>query len=76
MAFEESRYFDIRRWMTAETVMNQPRKGLSIVRVGDGFSYNEITALVTFFDKSKMYYYPIPYLEVKKNRNMVQNPGW
>ncbi|MEO6498596.1 MAG: RagB/SusD family nutrient uptake outer membrane protein [Mucilaginibacter sp.] len=76
MAFEESRFFDIRRWKIAEVVMNQPRTGLSIVPVGTTYEYNRITALQTTFDKNRMYYYPIPYLEVLKNPNMVQNPGW
>ncbi|OOQ56814.1 RagB/SusD family nutrient uptake outer membrane protein [Mucilaginibacter pedocola] len=74
--FEESRYFDIRRWKIAETVMNQPRTGLSIVKVGVILNYNPINVLTTKFDAPKMYLYPIPYDEVQKNPNMKQNPGW
>ncbi|RYY18425.1 MAG: RagB/SusD family nutrient uptake outer membrane protein, partial [Sphingobacteriaceae bacterium] len=76
LAFEESRYWDIRRWKTAETVMNQPRLGLSIIRTGTQLSYNTVTALVTKFSSPAMYLYPIPYNEVLKNPNMKQNPGW
>lgn len=76
LAFEESRYWDIRRWKIAETVMNQPRTGLSITPNGTGFLYNSINVLTTKFVSPKMYLYPIPYDEVLKNPNMKQNPGW
>ncbi|HEX3385195.1 MAG TPA: RagB/SusD family nutrient uptake outer membrane protein [Mucilaginibacter sp.] len=76
LAFEESRYWDIRRWKIAETIMNQPRKGVSITQNGIGFLYNDINVLTTKFVSPKMYLYPIPYDEVLKNPNMKQNPGW
>ncbi|AMR32255.1 hypothetical protein A0256_12910 [Mucilaginibacter sp. PAMC 26640] len=76
LGFEESRYWDIRRWKIAETVMNQPRLGVSIVKIGSGFNYNPLTALATQFVAPKMYLYPVPYDEVQKNPNMKQNPGW
>lgn len=76
LAFEESRYWDIRRWKIAEAVMNQPRTGLSITRIGSSLNYNPLTALATKFTSPKMYLYPIPYDEVQKNPNMKQNPGW
>jgi hypothetical protein len=74
-AFEEHRFFDIRRWKIAETVMDQPRTGISIVKNGGFFTYNPITILTTVF-AVKQYLYPIPYNEVAKNPNMKQNPGW
>jgi len=76
LAFEESRYWDIRRWKLAETTMNQQRTGVSIVKVGSTLNYNPINVLTTRFDAPKMYLYPIPYDEVQKNPNMKQNPGW
>ncbi|MBB5394097.1 RagB/SusD family nutrient uptake outer membrane protein [Mucilaginibacter sp. AK015] len=76
LAFEESRYWDIRRWKLAENTMNQPREGVSIVRVGNTLNYNPIDVLTTRFNAPKMYLYPIPYDEVQKNPNMKQNPGW
>ncbi|WPU96392.1 RagB/SusD family nutrient uptake outer membrane protein [Mucilaginibacter sabulilitoris] len=74
-AFEEHRFFDIRRWKIAEGVMNQPRTGVSIVKIGPTLTFNPITVLSTAFTK-KQYLYPIPYNEVAKNPNMKQNPGW
>jgi hypothetical protein len=76
LAFEESRYWDIRRWKLAENTMNQPRMGVSIAKVGTIFNYNPIDVLATKFITPRMYLYPIPYDEVQKNPNMKQNPGW
>jgi hypothetical protein len=76
MAFEEQRYFDIRRWKIASTVMNQPRLGTTIIQSGSSLTYNYGTALLTKFNAPQMYLYPIPYDEVVKNPQMKQNPGW
>jgi len=76
MAFEEQRFFDIRRWEIAPTVMNQPRMGVSITNSNGSLTYNYVPVLTTKFIAPKMYYYPIPYDEVLKNPNMKQNPGW
>lgn len=75
-AFEESRYFDIRRWKIAETVMNKSLTGVTVVKAGTGFNYNQVNVLTAKFFVPKMYLYPIPYDEVLKNQNMKQNPGW
>ncbi|MBL4677159.1 MAG: RagB/SusD family nutrient uptake outer membrane protein [Mucilaginibacter sp.] len=76
LAFEENRYWDIRRWKLAETTMNQPRTGLSIAKVGNTLNFNALDVLTTKFSAPKMYLYPIPYDEVQKNPNMKQTPGW
>ncbi|MFI2743667.1 RagB/SusD family nutrient uptake outer membrane protein [Zhouia sp. PK063] len=75
MAFEEQRYWDIRRWKIAEDVYSKPVNGLTIVRTGGTFSYNLVPVLNPSFEE-KQYLYPIPYSEVVKNDNMQQNPGW
>jgi len=79
MAFEEQRYFDIRRWGIAKTVMNQPLMGLSITNSNGNLTYNPIQVLVPKFIAPKMNVYPIPYDEVLKNPAIGQahqNPGW
>lgn len=75
LAFEEQRYWDIRRWRIAEQVANTPLHGMQIIRDGGTLTYNPITVFTPSFTK-KMYLYPIPYDEVVKNDHMVQNPGW
>ncbi|RFZ94897.1 RagB/SusD family nutrient uptake outer membrane protein [Mucilaginibacter conchicola] len=76
MAFEENRFFDIRRWKIAETVMNQPITGVTIANTAAGYTYTYGTVLTPKFDAPKMYLYPIPYDETLKNPNLKQNPGW
>ncbi len=75
MAFEEQRYWDLRRWKTAENIYNSPFNGLVITQSGPFFNYNIVPVLTPSFE-SKRYLYPIPYSEVINNVNMVQNPGW
>lgn len=80
LAFEEHRFWDLRRWKDAETVLNQPVKGMRITRDEAGnFTYTVFDADTRVFDP-KMYWYPIPRREILKYRNagktIVQNPGW
>ncbi|MCD7973149.1 MAG: RagB/SusD family nutrient uptake outer membrane protein [Candidatus Azobacteroides sp.] len=80
LAFEEHRYWDIRRWKLAEKIYEEPLKGLSIVKNGDRLVPTEINVQTWKDGKGKfqehMYLYPISYSECIKNRNMKQNPGW
>ena len=80
LAFEEHRFWDLRRWKDAETVLNQPVKGMRITKDDAGnFTYTVFEADTRVFD-AKMYWYPIPRKEILKYRNagktIVQNPGW
>ena len=77
MAFEEQRFWDIRRWKIAEQVLNSPLKGMNIVKNADGtFSYTVLDIAPAVFDASKNYLFPIPYSEIQTNPNMTQNPGY
>ena len=75
LAFEEHRYWDIRRWEIAEEVLNQPLRGVTIFSNSGRITYNEVSVLSPKFERRR-YLYPIPYAEVIKNRNMIQNPNW
>jgi len=75
MAFEEQRFWDIRRWRIAEELFKTPLKGMSIVKNFTSLTYTEIDVLTANFTE-KSYLFPIPYSEVIKNSNMVQNPKW
>ncbi|MGI6242229.1 MAG: RagB/SusD family nutrient uptake outer membrane protein [Prevotella sp.] len=75
LAFEEHRFYDIRRWRIAEEVFSKPIQGMHIT-VGNGQTiYTRENLMTTKFDP-KYYLYPIPYDEVIKNVNMKQNPNW
>lgn len=78
MAFEEQRFFDIRRWKIAAQVYNPaPLQGLDLqLSSGGQLFYNQVPVLTTVFHDPQMYLYPIPYSEVIKNSQMKQNPLW
>ena len=77
LAFEEHRFYDIRRWKIAEKVMNAPVEGMKITKRSDGtFQYEKINVQNSFFDASKMYWFPVPYSEITGNTGMTQNAGW
>ncbi|RPD41226.1 RagB/SusD family nutrient uptake outer membrane protein [Chitinophaga barathri] len=76
LAFEEHRFWDIRRWKIAQQVYGRALHGMSIIKEGPAFNYNVVEVFKPVFSAPKMYFYPIPYDEVVKNDNMRQNPGW
>ncbi|RBQ02423.1 RagB/SusD family nutrient uptake outer membrane protein [Pedobacter miscanthi] len=76
MAFEEQRFWDIRRWKIAENVLNGTLHGIKGTLNGTTVSYSIVTAAPTRFEAAKMYLYPIPFKEMASNSNMVQNPNW
>ena len=75
MAFEEQRYYDIRRWREAEKIFAEPLKGMNIIKGSNTTIYSVVDVLKVNWS-NKMYLYPIPYTEVNKNDHMAQNPNW
>lgn len=79
LAFEEQRFWDIRRWKTAAQVLNgQPLQGVTITQnAGGTLTYDYSRVVFTgVFDAAKMYLYPVPQTEIDKNRNLKQNLNW
>lgn len=77
LAFEEHRFFDIRRWNIAGEVFASPLYGIQITRAADGrLSYNRVSIFTPYYIAPKMNLYPIPFNEMSSNRAMVQNPEW
>lgn len=77
LCFEEHRYWDLRRWKTAETLLNKTLSGNHIVKNPDNtFTYSKVPAGQIRFEAPKMYFYPIQQNELYRNRNLIQNPGW
>lgn len=75
LAFEEQRYFDLRRWHDGSK-LNRPVTGISI-QVTSGVAtetYFTVDALRKFEDR--MYLHPIPLQETMISPNITQNPGW
>jgi len=75
LAFEEHRFYDVRRWKTAEQEFNKEVKGMLLYKTGAGLIFQPIPLLKMNFEQ-KMYLAPIPFSEVIKNPMMKQNPGW
>lgn len=77
LAFEEHRFFDVRRWKIATQTENMPIMAMKITRNSDNtFSYFVVKAEDRAFTE-KMYLYPIPEVEVlKSNGTLTQNSGW
>lgn len=72
LAFEGHRFWDIRRWKEGG-VTSIAR--MEITKLGDdSFAYKKTTKPLTWDDR--MYFYPIPDSEIRKNKNLTQNPGW
>ncbi len=78
LCFEEHRYFDVRRWMIAEDVLNRNATGVEIVLNTDGTKTYTPGVLVEQrqFNAPAMYWMPIPKSEIDKNPKLLQNPGY
>lgn len=76
MAFEEQRYWDVRRWKKGEQLFNKMLHGVQIIKTGTTFTYTIKEVAQLSFIAPKMYLYPLPYSETLKNTALVQNPGW
>lgn len=73
LAFENQRYFDMRRWLLP---LNESVKGIKIVKNQDGsLEYSEEEVEQRPFNDIKYYYEPIPYNEQVKS-DMINNLGW
>lgn len=75
LAFESVRYFDARRWKTAEEAFSGPFHGLDINAREEEDFYNVIVFENRVFEE-KHYLWPIPQDEINSNAKLVQNPGW
>lgn len=73
LAFEEHRFFDVRRWNLGEQLFNAPIYGMRISP--DGKTFNRFKVEDRVF-QAKHNLMPIPQGEIDKNSNLVQNPGW
>lgn len=76
---EGKRYFDLRRWMDAPVEEAKVIYGCNVMmteKQKDEFQrVVPVYSLPTVFS-DKMYFWPICFSELKRNKNLVQNPGW
>jgi hypothetical protein len=75
-AFEDHRFWDVRRWMLGTAYFNVPLKGIKITKhIGAPRSFEVITVENRVFEP-KMYLYPIPQNEIFIASGLIQNPLW
>lgn len=76
MAFDDCRFWDIRRWLIGEDegVMQGEMLGIKTTKSGNLYNWKPFVFETRTFTKS-MYLHPIPQSEVLKGQ-LLQNPGW
>jgi hypothetical protein len=72
-AFENHRYFDLRRWVYP---LNEDITGVAVTRNTDGTYRFEERVVEQRKYEVKHYFAPLPYSELKKNKNLINNQGW
>lgn len=78
LAFEEHRFYDVRRWKIAEITENVPANGIQIIKEDDNsLTYNIKVALSGRSFEDRHYWLPIPRAEIQASNNQLQqNTGY
>lgn len=77
LAFEEHRFYDVRRWKIADVTDNKPALGINITKTGNVLNYSTKIALTGRAFNTKMYWLPIPRTEIQASGNQLQqNVGY
>ncbi|OQP58278.1 carbohydrate-binding protein SusD [Niastella vici] len=77
LAFEEHRFYDVRRWKIADVTENKPAGGITIGKSGSTFTYTTKVALDGRKFETKHYWLPIPRAEIQASNNKItQNTGY
>lgn len=75
LAFEEHRFWDVRRWKIADQALNTTLNGVKITNTNNTLTYQVVPAATAVF-QNKLYHMPLPYDETTKNTALIQNEGW
>ncbi|WEK35153.1 MAG: RagB/SusD family nutrient uptake outer membrane protein [Candidatus Pseudobacter hemicellulosilyticus] len=76
LAFEGSRFWDLRRWKTAAEELNKPIYAWNINRESTTDYYQRILEFSQSFTAPRDYLWPLSETELQINTNLVQNTGW
>lgn len=76
LSFEGFRFWDLRRWKVALSELSAPAMGLSVSGTLVAPVYSTPSVVENRVFKDHMYYGPIPYSEIQKFTNLLQNDGW
>lgn len=76
LAFEESRFWDVRRWKIAGQTDDKGMNGMRVTKDASGnFTYIPVLVRKRNF-RDAMYLWPIPQSEIAKSSSLLQNPGY
>ncbi|WP_316839509.1 RagB/SusD family nutrient uptake outer membrane protein [Pedobacter gandavensis] len=76
LAFEASRFWDLRRWKTAAKKMNAPIYGWNITQETAEEYNTRVLLFSQTFNAPRDYLWPINEYNLQINPNLVQNTGW
>jgi hypothetical protein len=77
LAFEEHRFYDVRRWKIADVTENVPAYGVDVSVSGGVYTYTRKVALSGRTFAPKHYWLPIPRAEIQASNNQIeQNTGY
>lgn len=76
LAFEGSRFWDLRRWKTATRELNSSVYGWDIEQATYEDYNRRVVLFRQSFDNLRDYLWPIHENTLQINPNLVQNPGW
>lgn len=76
LAYEDFRFFDIRRWRIAEDVCNEYIQGYDVTKGKDGGFYTIVNVGDRMVFEKKHYLFPLATAEILMNPALEQNPGW
>ena len=75
LAFEEHRFYDVRRWKLGNLYFNKPVHGMRITKTGTTFNYERFQVENrVFYDKN--YLFPISQNELNRAPALGQNPDY
>jgi hypothetical protein len=78
LAYEDHRFWDVRRWKTAIENQNVDIMAMKITRTGTNLTYEKVPVNINsrhvFTEKN--YFFPLAQDEISKDPNLIQNPGY
>lgn len=74
MSFENTRFFDVRRWGIAKETQGKAIYGMDIEK--DGSDFYTRTKIEDRVFTDRQYFFPIPQGEIDIDKNLEQNPGY
>lgn len=75
LAFEDHRWWDVRRWQVADEAIGRPIYGMRITKAANGTLTYTRTAVQERVFQDRFYLYPIPEAEIWKT-GWTNNTGW